>query len=560
MAQSCHPPCGRAKGDEARSIRVPTTAAILGLVLFVAASRSSAQEASSWRMVSAYDASAIAAFEPRDGLSYLWTPAPGMEASCGPAKRAYGIGIFEAEAMASGMQPTLALVLERVSGPNGNVALASNDVRVSIGKDRPAHDLEPAVQPRHLAVDLRGKGRDATRYLQLLRTQLAIELCLEHKIGRAWTGHEAGRVREAFMLDPPTRNADLDGPGAAATTGPADRMYFGGQGDAVPALLGPPDACLVKDRGDGSPMTGAAGASSLGLVPSDVWSASLRWCSDDEAPGTKLRDWAGALPLKLGVYNAPTTPSDGFAWSALEIDVEAAEDIAAVRLLLRLDGRILHDGALFEELPRSAAEQARGRGLVDILSRVPRALPRIGPVDDPARYTVLLVPNWQIVQALDRLDPPTSAQEALDRSKAIRDGVGHVLAHPELLHVQVRSGQAADARWLDLGGALRPGTLSSRHWGYATGFATGRSPIILPGDRAPTWKQASAAQRARPQALFLLAFGVALAALWRGAQRLSNLWTKVPEVPVDHWPGLAAITEEKKDHSPSANEVIEGNE
>ena len=69
--------------------------------------------------------------------------------------------------------------------------------------------------------------------IKLIRTQLEIELCLEHKVGRGWLGNDAENYGQAFLRDPPDHDR-------------LDRKYFGGQRDPVPGLVGPSDACVVS--------------------------------------------------------------------------------------------------------------------------------------------------------------------------------------------------------------------------------------------------------------------------------------------------------------------------
>ena len=44
---------------------------------------------------------------------------------------------------------------------------------------------------------------DTARYQKFICTQLEIETCLEHKVGRGWLGNDRNRLRQAFLLDPP---------------------------------------------------------------------------------------------------------------------------------------------------------------------------------------------------------------------------------------------------------------------------------------------------------------------------------------------------------------------
>ena len=126
--------------------------------------------------------------------SFLWEPAAGMVGSCGPAKGPAGLGRFEAEIVAHGLTPTLGIVLEGAAG-----ALGPDQVRVSVGEGEARVVLRPAVAPRSIAVRIHGGGDPAglVRATQLIATQLQMELCLEHKVGRGWTGGDATSLRQA---------------------------------------------------------------------------------------------------------------------------------------------------------------------------------------------------------------------------------------------------------------------------------------------------------------------------------------------------------------------------
>ncbi|MCA9573291.1 MAG: hypothetical protein KC656_35890, partial [Myxococcales bacterium] len=199
-----------------------------------------------WKLAGVYDATA-AAWAPGLEEGYTWRPHAGMSTSCGPAKSPDGLGVFEAEAVGSRLTPVLAVVLR------GEGRLGPDDVRVSLGRGKPEILLQPMVEPRHLAITVQGES-GTERVAQLVRTQLETETCMEHKTGRAWTGHDATRVRQAFLLDPP---AGSD----------RSRKFFGGQTDPVPGLIGPPDACL-RITGDNALRADAQGSGegSLTLV------------------------------------------------------------------------------------------------------------------------------------------------------------------------------------------------------------------------------------------------------------------------------------------------------
>jgi|GEM_PF-2869279 len=496
--------------------------------------------AGGWRLSAAYDVAPLLAVgdQPRD---FLWRSAPLMDEFCGPSRRPMGLGVFEAEAIASGLTPTLALILERT----GTNVIPPEDLRIAVGDGERKILLQPAVEPRHLTVRIEGSGQDVDRYQQLVRTQLEIELCMEHKLGRKWTGADTSMLREAFMLDPPGAGggAGRRDPVARAN---ADRMYFGGQGAPVPALLGPPDACLQRTPGLKAGKLSDALVAGRELVPSDVWSAGLRWCEEDELPGRPALGDGGSLPLSMRISDGQPAPPETPRWEELTVRVRGAEEAAGVEVDVLFEGEQLASERLFQgPLADDPLAKSGGGGLLDVLARLPRRYPRLGSQEDPQRFAVLLIPNWQLVDALRAIDTssPETAQSA--PSADVRDGVTAVLARPELLFVQAPDPRApaGSDRWLDLSTVMGPGPAHSRHWGYSVGYSAGRSPIVLPSPKPPTWKQESMAQRARPQSLFLLAAGFLLLAVVVGLWRLADLWATVPQIAMDYWPG-AGIEEE----------------
>lgn len=465
-----------------------------------------ARAASAHSLVGLYDAGALRA---GDEGGFLWVPSPGMTRSCGPAKAPDGLGIFEAEALANAATPALVILLE---APEGAAPLDTDNVRVSLGLESPSFRLQPAVLPRSLAVTLDGDG--AIRYRQLVRTQLEMELCLEHKVGRGWIGGDAHALRQAFLLDPPT-------------FGP-DRRFFGGQRDPVPALLGPPDACLVRGAGMDDAIAGGKGEGSLDLVPSDIWGASLRWCGEDDLAGAGLPP--PPIPLRLSQAEAPREAPKR---QRLVITLSAGERDEDVRYTLRVgDAALATDAALYSPVASDAGGPRLG--IADLLARIPYNYPTTGPPEQPHRYTVLVVPNWQIVEGLRRIaqQQPEAPQRAV--GEGVLDGVGQILSQPELLFVQV---PGADGGWVNLTAALTGAPAGLRSWGYNAGMLAGRAPIALPGWAPVDDARAAQAQRAGRHSLFLGAAGLLLGIAWQGLRRLRDLWTPPPEERAAYWPG-----------------------
>jgi hypothetical protein len=496
-----------------------------------------AATAGDWRLVAAYDASTVATVAPEEPR-FVWRPVDEMSTSCGPAKSPDGLGMFEAETVANGLAPTLALVLERTVDEGESASLSTDDVRVSIGgKSTDGHErrvlLHPMVEPRHLAIEIKAPS-GTERFGQLVRTQLEVETCLEHKVGRGWTGQDAVRLRQAFMLTPPR-------------TMLASRKYFGGERDPVPALLGPPDACVLGPE-DTTRATIGRGEGSLTLVPTDVWGAALRACDVTALTGAVIPSTDRLLPLALTGAGAAETRTA--RWEHLEVSLssDAPEPTESqVHVTLRYGDSCLFDGSLFRPGEKAALE--------DLLAKVPQHYPVLH--SDHAHRVVLMIPNWQIVEALRQIQAPDPDAEADLPPAGVADAVGFLLANPEHLFVQVRptsrpadgtcpAPDAADEDavleqaevWSNLAGVMRSGTLG-QPWGYTVGLLAGRSPIVLPRASAPTWAQTLAAQRGTEQAALLICLCVVFGVIGIGARRVPDLWARIPVERAFYWPGVA---------------------
>ncbi len=479
--------------------------------------------AAGWSLVGAYDSSSVSTLSEAPA-GYVWREAEGMKTSCGPAKRPDGLGIFEAEAANYGLMPMLTLVLKSDS-PGETLTSQQVQVTLNLGDDQVS--LEPMRLPRQLIVSI--ASDDSTeRYAQLVRTQIAVETCLEHKTGRAWTGGPDGeRLKEAFLLSRP---------------GAVGRRFFGGQSDAVPALLGPPDACMVsvpesqgaEGRGEGS----------LTLVPTDVWGASLRRCSDVLSPGDAYDgEDSPLLPLRLTGEDQLLRRKDPRTWNSLQVALRLDPEPAATeseRVFFDLshgDHVLAQNEQLFKQRDDSTL------GLSDVLARLPHRFPYVDGEGGP--YTVLMIPNWQLVEALARLERDQALPADLKDVRrpmgtppvGVTDAVGYVLGHPEMLLVQIER-NPGDDRWPNVANILR-GNFGP--WGYTVGLREGRARIVLPHDEPPSWEQTARAQRAREHAamiaaLFLLFFGGL-----RGFGRLRELWARVPEERAHYWPALGSV-------------------
>jgi hypothetical protein len=459
--------------------------------------------AGKWELAGLYDTSGFG-FPTEEGAdpapTWVWSSPPGMGESCGPAKAPDGLGVMEAQVLANATAPALAILLRRTSV---DTPLPDpNDLLVSVGDDKNRVTLAPFVEPRYLAIEIAGSAPASDK--QLVRTQLEMELCMEHKTGRAWRGGTATQLREALLLRAPEAVAP-------------HRLHYRGQRDPVPAFLGPPDACLDM-KGEDSQSLSAGASSSLRLVPSDVWGASLRPCPTEAG---ELRP-PGRVPLwsSDGVEVSGPAPR----WSRLRIDLQAAEGGSRIQAHLD-DAPLIVDEPLEVPLGGAGAQT----GLFDIAAHLPIRYPTWGDAEDPDRYIALLVPNWQLVEAANRL-----SGTAFSTTAGVTDGVGWLLHAPERLFVQIggRSGNLPNlASRADAPGPLR--------WGYPVGSHAGRSPILLPGGRRPAADEQAQAQGAPRQALFLgslfVLLGVGLAALLR----VRDLWVSTPVERVNYWPGAA---------------------
>jgi hypothetical protein len=432
--------------------------------------------------------------------------------------------------------------------------------------------------PRYIQVAL--EGDVGLRFKMQVKTQLQTYLCMEHKAGRAWQGGSEKEVRQALLLDPPD---ELKGDEAAAMARGMeaseiirlpDRKFFGGQSEPVAALLGPPAACLKRtDDLFGAGPRGGQGDTSLSLVPADVWGASVAVCDDRVIAGGA---YLGPRPVTLRLSELPgAQPGDEAAasprtWSQLLIKTRSTGDtpedqlvqveFSGQELVAGPDGSV-HQGVLLAEQPMFTSVGEGQLGLVDLVGKIPFRYPTVAAHGDPERYTVLLIPNWQLVEGIRRLaadDDPTDGVLPGARATAglgVQDGVGWLLDHPEWLYVMAPGDARAydpldpgkEIEWLNIAGVMSGGWGNVRGWGYTAGMLAGRSPIALPGVAVPTWDQVSAAHRSLQHSIVLGAMAVLALVVGAGVGRMRDLWMKLPEERVEFWPGPPVAEEEKED-------------
>ena len=385
-----------------------------------------------FRLVGLYDTTGVLATAQRNEERYLWKPPTQMVQSCGPTKSPDALGLFESEAIANQLTPTLGIILEYTDPPTYQNAqgqpcssqeddvcepvprpsISNADITVGLGVDKMAFTLQPMVLPRNLAIDIEGYIEpinpteeeeasnaglfDTTRYQKLIRTQLEIELCLEHKVGRGWLGNDAAKLRQAFLLDPP----DFDR---------LDRKYFGGQRDPIPGLLGPSNACVKTSVEMPKDINASKGAGSMLLTPSDVWGASLRDCEPGiEEEGRDLLQQSKMVPLQLSENGIRQARKRTQKWQGLDIDVVAnGPEETDVYIDVSLNGEPI------EDLQNVALFPEKG-SMIDILARLKHTYPRVGTKLDADRYVVLMVPNWQLAEGLRRLYSRTCIDDTAD--------------------------------------------------------------------------------------------------------------------------------------------------
>ena len=118
---------------------------LVGLIAFAYA-----EEKPLFRLVGVYDSSGVLGVS--DGISerYLWNPDQKMLDSCGPSKSPDALGVFEAEAVANQMMPTLAVVLEHTDLPvfvdkDGKPCAQQED---DVCKTKPIPMSRPRLRPR----------------------------------------------------------------------------------------------------------------------------------------------------------------------------------------------------------------------------------------------------------------------------------------------------------------------------------------------------------------------------------------------------------------------------
>jgi hypothetical protein len=500
-----------------------------------------------WRLVGAYDATAVAAAAPESDSAavlteapvdpFSWRPDPVLLEYCGTPRAPRGMGVMESVAVSEGLTPALILLL-RSEDPTAE-PLRDSDLAVSVVRSADSIDpagrmeLRPAVEPRRirLAIDnqMLGEADRVNQWTEVVRTQLGIQLCLEHMLGRAWSGGDEKRVREAFLLTRPQ------------VAGAVDRRYLVGQQEPVGAYLGPPDACEV----DGQEVANTAGQVSAELVPADVWQGRVRPCEEDME-----RKETNALPLRV-FGEAAAQRQTGSTWSEMRVVLRrGVSEVPTVEVVYNEE--VLLEPTLLLSREQGASNDTYGvERMEDLLGRVPHEFPLIER--EGRQYTVLVIPEWQLAEARQRRErmdrnPTKTMQQAVYRApRKEMNGVAWILQHPELLRVQVRPEVLLEEpEWPDLAVAIQGGFLGVRAWGYTSGLLGGRSPVILPQVEPIHWEQVVLAQRGQQQSYIVAAFVILCIALLSGLRRLPELWRPIPEERADYWPGVGDEPEDEQ--------------
>ena len=343
------------------------------------------------------------------------------------------------------------------------------------------YDLAPAVVPRSVLVDTIYDW-DTEMLAKRLRSQLRIQLCLEHQIGRGWGGIDPtlgspdAAVKNAFMLDAAEDDA---------------RRLFTGQGMAAPPLLGPPRWMAglgPRTRQDKAPLQ----TSSPSLEAGDLF--ATRDPSGDGQDFVAIHQWARSwLPMTVG-----GAPCPGCEWipdgqkdvTHLRVYLDRvdevppdSQDVGGTGPKTRVDayftdvsggGQLSYGdkGGSHEPLwldkdcrqPDGSPSQTCTAGcnsvkcLPDLLSDVPYAYPRFvarkkgsrtsgdGGDDGGHAIVALLIPNWQLINGrsrLERLDGPPAERLDAVIEEPPTDGVGWLLQNPSLLQIHLESSRRA---------------------------------------------------------------------------------------------------------------------
>lgn len=483
---------------------------------------------SDWSLAALYDGAAVARAggEP-PGLGFSWQADAIVEEACGRPKGPIGLGgAMDAEIMGRAAEPYLVALL---AGP-ADQRITVHDLMIFAGDTSRPQWLAPAVVPRVLSLDARISpevmGADATKMLQQLQSQLTVQLCLEHQVGRAWQGLGAVDgmtdqvMQNTFMLD----RVDHE-----------DRRLFVGQGIAVYPLLGPPLWAPAWHAPLREPLE-AAGAQ---LSAADLFAFRTPMRMPLKSDGSWSDRW---MRLEVGGAQCPGCqwePAPTWGLTRLQLTVRKKDDGLGLSASYELG-----EGATWawnngEVVAIPRVEEVDGElveSLYDVLSAVPYEFPRVvaRPVDERGRpagepqlgLALLMIPNWQLANARADLAGDYRPLDGLDPEPV--DAVGWFLEHPRELHIIDK------ATGVDLLAPVQ-GSQWTR-WGSTPGFRASASPIGLAGVEEITSSQQSAAVRAGAGHLVLVAVLLLLIFLVPGLLRVPDLWAPTPRERAWGWP------------------------
>lgn len=479
-------------------MRAPGSIALCGLAMSCVSA-----EKPTWRLVGFYDATTLLSQADPSGASaklVSWSVSPEMSQRCGPPGSPLGLGVPDTVAMASRLTPTLAVLLAREE--DGEVARLSRDdllLQRVTDQDAAPIRLEPAVMPYALRVSVNGGADDRLDaqdwMISAVQQQVATSICLEHKMGRAWTGGDREQVTEALLIN--ERGAELS----------AD-LYYVGLGAPVPPLLGPETACIVDPEGEptGRPVGLDSDAE---LEPGDVWNASLPRCEDASAPmaTSQAPVYFGSQPL--------TEPLDD-AWSTLAVTV------AGESLSYSLNGQ---PRLLSQQLSAYQDATSAEGNFPDVIGSLTRYYPTLHDLrasgmqigQGGKSYALLIVPAWQLHGA------EAQASDA--------DAVGEVLSAPETVSVVVKG----EDQWWEINPYRINPHLARLNWGYPLGGDVVEGPVAAVGAQPLSGAESSDAYRAPVQGIMAAAFVVIALLISGSLRRVSDLWRRAPELRLERW-------------------------
>lgn len=487
------------------------------------------------RAVALYDLTALGWITPPSKVPFVWSSDPAVRAACGPERAPAGLGRPEAELMATAQMPVLAIVLEHIGPPVlHRVPLRSDRVRLYLEGPEPVF-LQPALLPLDLTV-VPGLATAEPILGQTIFFQLTVQLCAEYKLGRAWTGtSDEARLNQAFVRGVPVA---------------PEQAYFRGQAAPVSPSLAPsrwsldlyqsqPPRWLEEVWGEWASDV----PQSPSLTEADIWAA--------RAPRPPLEGTSTLKPLQPLAFQAgggsvcrPHRLVESLAPSIPPCVTPVPVPSHTLELRLEPSPTRAHATVLTALLDPDPTSNDTGTPLLtqelftdekaeDLVGRLPRYLPRFVSTLDPTHsYSLLLIPDWQLVRALK----PDGMLTGFTRTETW-DGVGTLLRHPERLHLQLVTQDGA-LTVPDLLSPLRSAGASLP--GQFPGLWASAAPVFLPegdGTQRVGALQHNTAFHSAWASITLAGQLLMTLMLVAGALRLSELWQTPPLERAMYWPG-----------------------